>query len=342
MNDLNRTKWDSRSTIYNEIIKSFAAWEKKFIGPIEAYMKDPKTVVIIGEKLGDHNLFFQKKWTNTVFDGIKFNINIDILTPDIPELMLMGTTRTNISPKGEAELKKSYNISRILVKGTNKYELKFGDTKSRNLAMELGFIATAGVKIKVSEWRKVLDVSQCNKCLKYGHYRAECKSHYAIGNCRYCAVTDSRHESVNCSVVHIYEAHKCLNCISKKGYKTHNAGEKSKCEFFMEYYFSKCKVFQIEPEEKYKELFSKIKERDGLLNNNNNINNWAVSEARMKAEINRKTLQQMNLNRKLFGEDIQNYTAVCDEILDESVMNLYRETKAADEDGSESVGEDEE
>ena len=50
----------------------------------------------------------------------------------------------------------------------------------------------------------------------------------------------------------------------------------------------------------------------------------------------------MNLNRKLFGEDIQNYTAVCDEILDESVMNLYRETKSADEDGSESVGEDEE
>jgi hypothetical protein len=104
-----------------------------------------------------------------VFDGINFTIKISTITPDVPETMLMGTTRTNISPKGEEELKRNYNISRITSKGTNKYELKFVDQGSRNLARDLGILATAGVKIMLSDWKKVLDTSQCNKCLKFGH-----------------------------------------------------------------------------------------------------------------------------------------------------------------------------
>jgi hypothetical protein len=47
----------------------------------------------------------------------------------------MATTRSNISPKGEEEFEKSV-------------ELKFNDTRSRNLAMELGFIASFGCEIE--------------------------------------------------------------------------------------------------------------------------------------------------------------------------------------------------
>ena len=39
----------------------------------------------------------------------------------------------------------------------------------------------------------------------------------------------------------------------------------------------------------------------------------------------------MTLNRKLFGDIIANYTAVCDSVLDESLMDLYREEKAIEE-----------
>ena len=80
-----------------------------------------------------------RKWLNMAFDRINFGVKLNEITQDVPEVMLMGTgtTRTNIRPKGEDErLKKSYNISRIVSKGTNKYELKFNDVRSSNLARE--------------------------------------------------------------------------------------------------------------------------------------------------------------------------------------------------------------
>jgi type I site-specific restriction-modification system R (restriction) subunit len=43
----------------------------------------------------------------------------------------------------------------------------------------------------------------------------------------------------------------------------------------------------------------------------------------------------MNLNRKLFGDSIQNYTAVCESVLDKSVMKLYHEIKESEEDEEE-------
>jgi hypothetical protein len=333
--DLNRSKWDSRSTIFNEINMSFAAWDKKFEGPIEAYLKDTKTIIIIGERASDYDLFNARKWSKNVFDATAFAIKLNTITPDVPEVMLMGTTRTNISPKGEEELKKSYNISRITSKGGNKYELKFIDATARNLAMELGFIASAGVKIRVSDWKRVLEISQCHKCQKYGHFKAECKSRSRYGNCKFCGALDSNHESGDCPDIHIYEHHRCSNCRDMRGFKTHNAGEKMKCEHFMNYYFSRCDSLKFKPEEKYIECHKKIKERDGTLGKKG-VNNGAS-----KKDINLKMLQQMNLNRKLFGEDIINYTAVCESELDESLMNLYHEMKVNDEEEEDSseVGE---
>ena len=80
-----------------------------------------------------------RKWLNAAFDRINFGVKLNEITQDVPEVMLMGTgsTMTNISPNGEDErLIKSYNTSRIVSKGTNKYELKFNDVRSSNLARE--------------------------------------------------------------------------------------------------------------------------------------------------------------------------------------------------------------
>ena len=71
------------------------------------------------------------------------------ITPDTAETMLMGTTRNVISPNGLEKLKSNYGISRIQQKGGDKYEIKFKDERSRNLAWELGYLATAGLKNKL-------------------------------------------------------------------------------------------------------------------------------------------------------------------------------------------------
>ena len=57
-----------------------------------------------------------------------------------------------------------------------------------------------------------------------------------------------------------------------------------------------------------------------------------------REDINRKMQQQMNLNRKLFGEEINNYTAMCESELDESLMNLYYEMKKKNDGEEEESG----
>jgi hypothetical protein len=42
-----------------------------------------------------------RKWLNTAFDGVNFGVKLNEITQDVPEVMLMGTTRTNTSPNGE-------------------------------------------------------------------------------------------------------------------------------------------------------------------------------------------------------------------------------------------------
>ena len=76
---------------------------------------------------------------------------------------------------------------------------------------------------------------------------------------------DSDHESADCPDARIPGHHICRNCKDKKGFKTHNAGEKTKFHFF-----SRCKTLKIPPEDKYIEFRDKIKVRDTSLNNNNN------------------------------------------------------------------------
>ncbi len=79
-------------------------WVKKLKGPIEAYMKETKTIIILREreKEYDYKLMESRKWLNTAFDGVNFGVKLNEITPeDVPEVMLMGMTRTNISPTGE-------------------------------------------------------------------------------------------------------------------------------------------------------------------------------------------------------------------------------------------------
>ncbi len=115
---------------------------------------------------------------------------------------------------------------------------------------------------------------------------------------------------------YLHEHHRCHNCKEKLGYKTHNAGEKMKCEFFLEYYFAKCKALKIQPEEKYVEAQHSIKLRDSRKTNEKTMGD--------KDSINRKFAQQAILNKKLFGENIANYTAVCENFLDGSIMEVYK------------------
>jgi len=74
---------------------------------------------------------------------------------------------------------------------------------------------------------KILDIFQCNKFFKFENYRAECKLNKRFGYCKFCAPMDSDHESADCSDARIPGHHICRNCKDKKGFKTHNAGEKT-------------------------------------------------------------------------------------------------------------------
>ena len=54
------------------------------------------------EKEYDYKFMVSRKWLNTAFNGVNFGVKLNEITPeDVPEVMLMGMTRTNISPKGE-------------------------------------------------------------------------------------------------------------------------------------------------------------------------------------------------------------------------------------------------
>ena len=81
---------------------------------------------------------------------------------------------------------------------------------------------------------------------------------------------DSDHESADCPDARIPGHHICRNCKDKKGFKTHNAGEKTKF-----HYFSRCKTLKIPPEDKYIEFREKIKVRDTSLNNKNSTSGLA-------------------------------------------------------------------
>ena len=54
------------------------------------------------EKEYDYKLMESRKWLNTAFDRVNIGVKLNEITQDVPEVMLMGMTRTNIiSPKGE-------------------------------------------------------------------------------------------------------------------------------------------------------------------------------------------------------------------------------------------------
>ena len=78
-------------------------WVKKLKGPIEAFEghKNDNNFRRERERVY-YKLTVSRKWLNTAFDGVNFGVKLNEITPeDVPEVMLMGMTRTNISPKGE-------------------------------------------------------------------------------------------------------------------------------------------------------------------------------------------------------------------------------------------------
>jgi hypothetical protein len=320
------SKWNSKTMLYNELVTNYESQGYKLVGSIEAHYRDSKTVVYIGDRESDFILLGRKEWLKTAFDSRDFVVTVNKIIKDSPSIMLMGTSRSVISPNGEEALKRDYDINRIQSKGGNKYELKFETADARNLAAELGVLATSGLKIKVQSWKKVLETNQCHRCLKYGHFKNECRVRMLnnIGNCRYCAEVDSKHESIRCPIIRTEDNHCCLNCKGKAGFKTHNAGERINCQFFIEYYMAKCSALKIDPEEKYVESEKRIKARDtAAKQGSKTIDNTVV---------NRKLASNMYLNRRLYGDAVGDYTKICNEIVDESIMHEYNAIKDLDND----------
>jgi hypothetical protein len=129
-----------------------------------------------------------------------------------------------------------------------------------------------------------------------------------IGNCKYCGESDSNHESGDCPETHFDNNHRCINCKQKKGYETHNAGERYECEFFLEFYMSACVRLKLTPENKYVVAQEKVKNRDNNANSKNTNN-----EEEIMNKVNRKFANQLLLNKKVFGDDgSHNYTTTCE------------------------------
>jgi len=144
-----------------------------------------------------------------------------------------------------------------------------------------------------------------------------------IGNCKYCAEADSKHESIRCPNIRIEDSHCCLNCKGKPGFKTHNAGDRLSCQFYIEYYMAKCSALKIDPEEKYVEAEKRIKTRDAAARQGKVGDNTA---------INRKLATNMYLNHKLYGANLGDHTRICNEIVDDSIMQEYYAIKDLDND----------
>jgi hypothetical protein len=94
------------------------------------------------------------------------------------------------------------------------------------------------------------------------------------------------------------------------------------CQFFIEYYMAKCTALKIEPEEKYIEAEKRIKARD----------NKSTQRPTNTTGVNRKLASHMHLNKKLYGDSEGNYTRICNEIVDDSIMQEKNAVKDLGED----------
>jgi hypothetical protein len=75
-----------------------------------------------------------------------------------------------------------------------------------------------------------------------------------------------------------------------------------------------CDRAKIDPEQKYKDAKSKLTKL--------NRKPEAITET-----VNRKMASQMILNQKLYGNSDMNYTVICENLMDESIMTEYKTQK---------------
>ena len=102
-----REKWNSRSLIFDEVTNNYSALGHRLVGPIKIQIRNNKTIVITGECESDYLLMCQGDWLKTSFDKQRFSMEVDKIQSYVSEIMLMGTTRSTISPNGEEAIKKN-------------------------------------------------------------------------------------------------------------------------------------------------------------------------------------------------------------------------------------------
>ncbi len=70
--DLDRSKWESKSEIMNQIERNFKLSNKKLAGPITVFLKNSREIVIKGERESDFLLFENSKniWVSNAFDKV--------------------------------------------------------------------------------------------------------------------------------------------------------------------------------------------------------------------------------------------------------------------------------
>jgi hypothetical protein len=79
---------------------------------------------------------------------------------------------------------------------------------------------------------------------------------------------------------------------------------------------ARCDYLKVTPEEKYVEARKKLKAK-----------NEDVEAGPVIGRINRKLANQVYANKRLFGDSDGDYTRICGDILDESVMREYNSIK---------------
>jgi hypothetical protein len=317
--DLDRTKWESKSEIMNQIIKNFKLSNKKLAGPITVFLKNTREIVIKGERESDYLLFENSNntWVTSAFDKVGIHkCEIEKKYDDNPENMLIGYTYDKMSPEGAKWLKKESKINKIRHRGGNKYDLRFDTNMAREEAKSTGYVQGGGIVLKLGDWAKQINTYQCDKCAKWGHKLNECGNKKQV--CKYCADVDV-HATSDCPYLNIPEEHKCCNCKNELG---HNSTERLECPAFLDFYKKQCMREGIVMEKKYIVAEEKIE-----LRKKEEIENKKLKFDNQLKIINQKLADQLRLNKEMLTNDdvnVADYTRHCENYIDPDVLNEYK------------------
>ncbi len=299
-------KFRGSAQIMQELGMMFETYGK-FIGPITAEFKNDKELIIKGSADKDFKLL-QNVWPKNGFAGIVMEKIFETYNIDsVPELMLTGTTHSNISPPSKAFLKRIYGIDEIVHKGGPTFDMTFESSTKRNIALNSGFVQAGATAIKVREWVPTINFSQCKKCQKYNHRQDQCNKMV----CKYCAA-HGRHTSDKCPEINNVDQHRCSNCEGEYA-KGHNASDRGKCMFYLEEYIKACEKANIKVDERSKISYNKIK----------NKHPGAIDIDKIK----QRQVDSINFNRMMYGDkDYLNkdHDEVWENIFDESLVKSLK------------------